>query len=133
MATTCTGPHPPSAPPPPTHPHPLPFASHITRPEPNAVKASKLQRMREGSDQSLFVTCRAAFDALISKMHVVQLQTHSPKVAVKSINTSHAFVPATVKVSTVAEAVAMTEQLRLSEEAANQEVQTAPLHDAQTL
>ena len=89
--------------------------------------------MREGSNQSLFATCRAAFDALISKMHVVQLQTHTTKVPPKSSSTGHAFVPATAKVPTVAEAVATTEQLRLSKEAANQEVQTAPLHGAQTL
>lgn len=58
-------------------------------------------------------------------MHVVQLQTHSPKAPPKSSNTGHAFVAATAKVPTVAEAVGMTEQLRLSQEAANLQVQTA--------
>lgn len=66
-------------------------------------------------------------------MHVVQLQTHAAKVAPKSSSTGHAFVAATSRMPTVAEAVAMTEQLRLSEEAANQEVQTAPLRDIHTL
>ena len=66
-------------------------------------------------------------------MHVVELQTHAPRVHPKSSSTGHAFVAATARVPSVAEAVAMTEQLRLSKEAANQEVQTALLHDAHTL
>ena len=57
-------------------------------------------------------------------MHVVQLQTHMPKALPKSISTGHAFVTATARMATVAEAVAMTEQLRQSEEAANKEVET---------
>ena len=101
--------------------------------EPDVVKVGQLQLAREGCDQSLSVTCRAAFDALISKMHVVELQTHTPKVPPKSSSTGHAFVPATARAPTVAEAVAITEQLRLSEEAANQEVQTAPLHETHTV
>lgn len=58
-------------------------------------------------------------------MHVVQLQTHSPKAPPKSSNTGHAFVAATAKMPTVAEAVGITEQLRMSQEAANLQVQTA--------
>lgn len=58
-------------------------------------------------------------------MHVVQLQTHSPKAPPKSSNTGHAYVAATAKMPTVAEAVDITEQLRMSQEAANLQVQTA--------
>lgn len=57
-------------------------------------------------------------------MHVVQLQTHAPKAAPKPSNTSHAFLPATARMAIVAEAVAMTEQLRHSQQAANREVES---------
>ena len=57
-------------------------------------------------------------------MHVVQLQTQAPKAAPKPSNTSHAFLPATAKVATVAEAVAMTEELRHSQQAANRQVES---------
>ncbi|KAL3138717.1 hypothetical protein ABBQ32_006471 [Trebouxia sp. C0010 RCD-2024] len=76
----------------------------------------------QAEETAHILASRAAFDALISKMHVVQLQTHAPRAAPKPSNTSHAFLPATAKMATVAEAVAMTEQLRHSQQAANREV-----------
>lgn len=66
--------------------------------------------------------CRAAFDALIGKMHVTTLQTQPPRVPPKSTGTGNAFLPATAKVPTLAEAAALTEHLRHRQEAANQEV-----------
>ena len=54
-------------------------------------------------------------------MHVAELQS-KPAPMPKSADTGHAFVPATSRVMTLAEAAAMTEQLRQSEQAVNQEV-----------
>ncbi len=54
-------------------------------------------------------------------MHVAELQS-KPAAMPKSADTGHAFVPATSRVLTLAEAAAMTEQLRHSEQAVNQEV-----------
>ncbi|KAL0043957.1 hypothetical protein WJX82_008849 [Trebouxia sp. C0006] len=64
---------------------------------------------------------REAFGALINKMHVAELQSKPPAMP-KSADTGHAFVPATSRVMTLAEAAAMTEQLRHCEQAVNQEV-----------
>lgn len=58
---------------------------------------------------------------MINKMHVAELQSKSPALP-KSANTGHAFVPATSRVMTLAEAAAITEQLHWSEQAVNQEV-----------
>lgn len=58
---------------------------------------------------------------MISKMHVAELKSKPPALP-KSAATGHAFVPATSRVMTLAEAAAMTEQLRCSEQAVNQEV-----------
>ena len=66
--------------------------------------------------------CRAAFDALIGKTHVTTLQTQPPKVPAKSTGTGHAFLPATARMPTLAEAAATTEQLRQCQEAAHQKV-----------
>ncbi len=54
-------------------------------------------------------------------MHVAELQSKPPAMP-KSADTGHAFVPATSRVMTLAEAAAMTEQLRHCEQAVNQEV-----------
>ncbi|DBA70881.1 TPA: hypothetical protein ACH3X2_011330 [Trebouxia sp. C0005] len=67
------------------------------------------------------LAAREAFGALISKMHVAELKSKPPALP-KSAATGHAFVPATSRVMTLAEAAAMTEQLRCSEQAVNQEV-----------
>jgi len=58
---------------------------------------------------------------LINKMHVAELQSKPPALP-KSAGTGHAFMPATSRVMTLAEGAAMTEQLRHSEQAVNQEV-----------
>jgi len=54
-------------------------------------------------------------------MHVAELHSKPPAMP-KAADTGHAFVPATSRVMTLAEAAAMTEQLRHSEQAVNQEV-----------
>ena len=58
-------------------------------------------------------------------MHVAELQSKPPALP-KSADTGHAFVPATSRVMTLAEAAAMTDQLRHSEQAVNQEVMLFP-------
>ena len=55
-------------------------------------------------------------------MHVASLQSQPPPAQPRGTNTGHAFVPATAQVLSIAEAAMMTEQLRQSEQAVNQEV-----------
>ena len=55
-------------------------------------------------------------------MHVASLQSQPAASQPRSCATGHAFAPATARVPTVAEAMAMTQQLRHSEQAVCQEV-----------
>lgn len=74
----------------------------------------------QAEENAQTLAAREAFGALINKMHVAELQS-KPLALPKSADTGHAFVPATSRVMTLAEAAAMTDQLRHSEQAVNQE------------
>ena len=58
----------------------------------------------------------------MKKMHVTNQQNEPPSGIHRFAGTGHAFVPATVHVPSVAEAVARTEELRFAEQAYNQQV-----------
>ena len=74
--------------------------------------------------------CRAAFDDLIKRMHVSELQTKPPARPAQATSTGHAFLAANSDVLTVAEAVLLTEQLKQTQQAANQQVHVLSVADS---